>query len=117
MKWGEAVGVLLAWGLWRGTGAARPGAVLARALGSGDETNRTLAGMLLVRGGQPALPLLRGNLQAGFAVPMTLRILGDIGGAEVLREIEPYRGSADAAVSRAADDALRAAAHSAHTQA
>jgi len=117
MKWGEAVGVLLAWGLWRATGAARPGAGLARALGSGDETNRTLAGMLLVRGGQRALPLLRGNLQAGLAVPMTLRVLGDIGGAEVLREIEPYRRSTDVAVSRAAADALRAAAHSAGTTA
>jgi hypothetical protein len=63
------------------------GAVVARALASDDETNRTAAGMLLVKSGERALPLLRENLERGVAVPMTLQVLADIGGpaADALR--------------------------------
>jgi len=109
VKWGEAAGVLLAWGVWRPTGLASAGRVVARALASSDETTRTLSGVLLVRGGARALPLLRTNLQGGVAVPMTLRVLGDVGGAEALHEIEPHLKSTNAAVAHAATDAMRAA--------
>ena len=109
MKWGEAASVFAAYGAWRATGSARAGAVLSAALDSGDETNRTAAGMLLLRGGQKALPLLRANLQRGVAVPMTLRLLGDIGGRAALEMIVPHTHSADPAIARAAHDALAAA--------
>jgi len=84
--------VFAAYGTWRATGVRRAGAVVARALASGDETNRTAAGMLLVKSGERALPLLRENLERGIAVPMTLEVLDDIGGpaAETLRaEFKP----------------------------
>jgi HEAT repeat protein len=106
VKWGESAAVFAAYGVWRGTGSARAGRVLADALSSEDETNRTAAGILLVRAGARSLPLLRANLQRGTAVPLTLRILGDIGGAAAAREIEPYVQSKDPAVARAAADAL-----------
>ena len=109
MKWGEAASVFAAYGAWRATGSARAGVVLSAALGSSDETNRTAAGMLLLRGGEKALPLLRANLQRGTAVPMTLRLLGDIGGHAARATIEPYTQSADPAIARAARDALAAA--------
>jgi hypothetical protein len=87
VKFGESAAVFAAYGTWRATGAQRAGAVVARALASDDETNRTAAGMLLVKSGERALPLLRQNLERGIAVKMTLRVLGDIGGpaAEALR--------------------------------
>ena len=102
MRWGEAAAVFSAFGVWRVTGSARAGAVLARALASPDETNRTAAGMLLVRGGLRTLPLLRENLQQGVAVPLSLRVLGDIGGPEVAALIEPYRHDLDPRVADAA---------------
>jgi len=110
VKWGQAASVFAAYGAWRATGSARAGAVLSAALGSDDETNRTAAGMLLARGGAKALPLLRANLQRGTALPMTLRLLGDIGGAHARELIEPYTHDADASIARAASDALAAAA-------
>lgn len=102
MKWGEAAAIFSAFGAWRLTGSARAGAVLARALASPDETNRTAAGMLLVRGGVRALPLLRENLQQGVAVALSLRVLGDIGGPEATALIEPYQRDRDPQVAAAA---------------
>lgn len=102
MKWGEAASVFSAFGVWRATGSASAGAVLARALASSDETNRTAAGILLVRGGARALPLLRDNLKRGIALPMTLRVLGDIGGPEADALIAPYQDDPDPQVAAAA---------------
>jgi hypothetical protein len=109
VKWGESAAVFGAYGVWRATGSARAGAVLSNALASSDETNRTVAGMLLVRAAARSLPLLRANLQRGVAVPLTLRVLGDIGGPDATAAIEPSTRSADPAIARAAADALNAA--------
>ena len=102
MKWGEAAAVFTAFGVWRATGSARAGAVLARALESSDETNRTAAGILLVRSGARALPLLRENLQRGIAVKLSLRLLGDIGGTDAAALIEPYQRDPDPQIAAAA---------------
>lgn len=102
MKWGEAAAISLAFGAWRLTGSVRAGTVLARALASPDETNRTAAGILLVRGGARALPLLRENLQQGVAVALSLRVLGDIGGPEAAAMIEPYQRDSDPRIAAAA---------------
>jgi hypothetical protein len=106
----ETMALLGAWCLWRPLGWAAPGAVLARTLGSTDETNRTLAGVLLVRGGVHAVPPLQRNLAGGHALAMSLRVLGDVGGTAALNAITPFRQHPDATVARAAADALRAAA-------
>ncbi len=108
MKLGESAAVFSAYGVWRATGSARAGAVVANALASADETNRTAAGVLLVRAAARSLPLLRGNLKRGVAVALSLRLLGDIGAAEAVRDIESFAGSSDPAIARAAADALRA---------
>ncbi len=108
MKLGESAAVFSAYAVWRATGSARAGAVVANALASADETNRTAAGVLLVRASTRSLPLLRGNLKRGVAVALSLRVLGDIGAAEAARDIEPFVGSSDPAIARAAADALRA---------
>ena len=109
MKLGDAATVFAAYGAWRAVGSARAGQALARALASTDETSRTAAGMLLVRAGARSLPLLRDNLRRGTAVPMTLRILGDIGGSEATESIRRYLDDPDPAIARAAGDALQAA--------
>ena len=108
MKLGESAAVFAAYGVWRATGSARAGAVLADALASTDETTRTAAGILLVRAAARSLPLLRGNLERGVAVPLTLRLLGDIGGAAAASAVEPYVRSPDPAIARAAADAMGA---------
>lgn len=108
MKLAESAAVFSAYAVWRATGSARAGAVLANALSSADETNRTAAGVLLVRASTRALPLLRENLKRGVAVALSLRLLGDIGDSEAARDIEPFVGSSDPAVARAAADALKA---------
>lgn len=110
MKLGDAATVFAAWGAWRAIGSARAGRVLAGALASSDETSRGAAGVLLARAGARSLPLLRDNLARGTAVPMTLRVLGDVGGAEATDAIKPHLDAADPAVARAAADALQAAA-------
>ncbi len=109
MKLADAAAVFAAYGAWRATGSARAGAQLARALASDDETSRTVAGTLLARATDRALPLLRANLSQGIAVAMTLRVLADAGGREVVDEIEPYTHNSDPQIARAARDALAAA--------
>ena len=108
MKLGESAAVFSAYAVWRATGSARAGAVVADALDSADETNRTAAGVLLVRAATRSLPLLRVNLKRGVAVALSLRLLGDIGASEAARDVEPFIGSSDAAIARAAADALKA---------
>jgi hypothetical protein len=113
VKWSASANVFAAWSVWRATGSASAGARLAQALAVDDETARTAAGMLLVRAGARALPLLRHNLAHGIAVPMSLRVIGDLAG-EVGREaalalIAPYREHADARIARAALEAAQAA--------
>lgn len=108
MKLAESAAVFSAYAVWRATGSARAGAVLADALASADETNRTAAGVLLVRASTRSLPLLRQNLKRGVAVALSLRLLGDIGDSEAARDIEPFVGSSDPAVARAAADSLKA---------
>lgn len=108
MKLAESAAVFSAYAVWRATGSARAGAVLADALASSDETNRTAAGVLLVRASTRSLPLLRENLKRGVAVALSLRLLGDIGAGEAVRDIEPFVNSSDPAIARAAADALKA---------
>ena len=107
-----------AWSLWRASGSARAGARLAQALASDDETARTAAGMLLVKAGARALPLMRDNLARGIAAPLSLRVIGDlagdVGGEAALSVIAPYREHADARIARAAEDAAQAAEAAAH---
>jgi hypothetical protein len=69
--------------------------------------------MLLVKAGARALPLLRDNLAHGVALPMSLRVIGDLAGSAgvqaVLDAVAPYRNHADARIARAAEDATLAA--------
>ena len=108
MKLAESAGVFAAYGAWRITGLSCAGRTLVGALASPDETNRTVAGILFVRAGERSVPLLREALARGQAVPLALRLLGDIGACELAGEIEEYAKSENPAIARAARDALQA---------
>ncbi|HET7875910.1 MAG TPA: hypothetical protein VFN71_10360 [Methylomirabilota bacterium] len=99
---------LLAQGaLWRATGLKTAGRALISALGSEDEDVRAAAGMLLVKAGKRAVPLLREALLRRENLPMVLSILGDLGDRESREEVARLAGDPDPRVAKAARDALR----------
>src|SRR3970040_624641 len=76
---GSSLKVISAGVAWRTVGAESAGDALLQAFGSGDEQNRTLAGMSIVKGGA------RNNLiekakSEGRLTPPLVRLLADIGG-------------------------------------
>lgn len=93
--------------LWRATRLRAAGRALVRALGSRDEDHRTLAGMLLVKEGQRAEPLLHEAMHRRENLPMVLWVLGSIGDKELEPEIREFSRDRDPSVARAAQDALR----------
>ena len=97
--------------IWRTAGLRPAGRVLCGGLASDDETVRTIAGILLVRAGARSRQLLSDALAAAAppAVPMLLRILGELGDPASDPEIERYTQSSDPEIAQAARDALRAA--------
>jgi hypothetical protein len=106
----QAAKVLAAAAAWNAAGVPAAGRVLARALGSGDETVRTVAGMALVKAGPRSGPLLAATLDRApeAHVPMLLRVLGDLGDPRYRDLLERHATSADPEVAQAARDALRA---------
>ena len=94
--------------LWRTLGVPAAGRRLIRALGSDDETIRTLAGMFLVKAGARSLVLLAEALDTRDNLSLVLTILGDIGEPRSIPMIEGFTQDRDADVARAAQDALKA---------
>lgn len=110
MKWLHTLALFVAYAAWRCLGLRAAGQPLARALANREETTRLVAGMLLVRGGTKALPLLRANLENDLALVTSLGVLGDVGGDQALGLVERYVAHPDAAVAHAAANARAAAA-------
>lgn len=67
---------------WRLTGLPSAGNALVTAATTGDETERTLAGMLLVQAGDRSVPVLTGAILAGRAPVDLVDVLASIGTAE-----------------------------------
>ncbi len=107
MKLAEAAKLFSANYIWRATGALSAGRVLIAGLESSDENNRLIAGMLLVRGGEKAIPLFRESLDKGAPSPLLLRVIGDSGAIEFRDDLARYAESPDPQLARAAADALR----------
>lgn len=93
--------------LWRATGSRVAGRVLVRALGSGDATARTIAGMFLAQGGKRAGPLLREALARREQLPLLLTIIGDVGDRSFEPELRRFAQDPDPQVASAAREALR----------
>jgi hypothetical protein len=95
------------YGLWRSTGLRSAGRALVEALGSPDEDLRTIAGMLLVRGGKRSRPLLEEALRRREHLPMVISVLADLGDPGVQPEIRPYAQDPNPEIADTARQALR----------
>jgi hypothetical protein len=93
--------------LWTATGLRTAGRALIDALGSPDEGVRTVAGMLLVRNGQRAEPLIAEAIARREHLPIVLVIAGDIGASALEPELRRFTGDPAPDVARAAHDGLR----------
>ena len=92
--------------LWTLIGCRSAGRALVRTLGSTDEGKRTVAGMLLVRGGKRAEPLVAEAIRRREHLPIVLLIAGDIGATSLAPELRHLTMDPDPDVARAAHDAL-----------
>lgn len=110
MQLGRALLRLGQGALWRLTRARPLGERLVQGLADGDETARTIAGVMLAKGGSAAVPVLRDALAKRHSVDTVLTLLGSVGDAAAAAQIAPFAADADARVARAARDALAAIA-------
>jgi HEAT repeat protein len=108
VKLGEAAKLFVANAAWRALGLKPAGRVLLDGLSSSDESNRTIAGMFLVQGGDRAVPLLRRELEHPRNLVLVLRIIGDLGAREFVPILRRYATDDDRAIAQAAHDALEA---------
>lgn len=103
----RAAGVFAANALWRATKSKSAGRVLVNALAADDPNIRTIAGMLLVRAGKDAVPLIQEAISRGVNLPQTLVMAGDVGAVTLEPDLQKFVGHPDPAVSQAARDGLR----------
>lgn len=103
----QAIGVFLTAAAWRITGSRWLGGILMRALSAENENVKSIAGILLVRAGRKAEPLLQDALHRRENLPMTLSLLADLGDRMVEKEIQPFSTDRDPKVAEAARQALR----------
>jgi hypothetical protein len=92
--------------LWTIIGCRSAGRALIKTLGSTDEGERTVAGILLVRGGTRAEPLVAEAIRRREHLPIVLLIAADIGASSLEPEIRRLTTDPDPEVARAAHDAL-----------
>ena len=102
MEWLTLAKVVASAAAWRTFGSKSAGRVLINALSSPNENVRIIAGMLLVKGGRRALPLLREALKGRSALVTVITIVGDIGDKSAVGEIEPFLHDRDPQVQKAA---------------
>jgi hypothetical protein len=102
----DSAGVLSAGAAWRITHAPRLGRALVKAVEQGDEDTRTIAGMLLVRGGEHGRRLVAEALQRGSEseeLVTVLQSIGDVAAEEDLRRLasqdRPIAGAARRALA------------------
>src|SRR5205807_10399779 len=98
----KAIGLFLAAVAWRLTGSRRFGALLIRALSAKNENLKNIAGILIVRAGKKAEPLLQDALHRRENLPLTLSLLADLGDRMVDKEIQPLSNDQDHKFAEAA---------------
>lgn len=94
--------------LWRGTGLRTAGRALVHALGSPAEDVRTIAGMLLVQGGERAKPLLEEAMRRRENLPMVLSVLASLEDPGYEPALRTFAQDPDPQVADAAREGLRA---------
>jgi len=100
--------VLLAGLTWRLLGTQRSATVLLQAFTQGDEQNRMLAGMSLVRAGGRSFDLIEREIEQGDAAASLVRLLPDIDDDRSRATLERLAGSGDEALADSARQCLAA---------
>jgi hypothetical protein len=103
----RAAGLFAANSVWRLSGAQSAGRVLMNALDAQDAGVRTIAGILLVRGGKKAVPLIQEAIQREINLPQTLVIAGDLGVKSLEPELKKFVNHPDPNIAKAATNGLR----------
>jgi|SRR5579859_4310994 len=102
-----AFGLFVCAAAWRVTHFAPFGRLIVKALGSENENLCSIAGILLVKAGRLAEPLLEESLHKRENLATVLPILADIGDRGVESEIQGFSRDADPRIAEAARQALR----------
>jgi hypothetical protein len=102
-----AIGLFICAAVWRATRLRFLGRLIVRTLGSRNENLRNIAGILLVRAGRMAEPVMEEALRERENLAMVLTILADIGDKRVESEIQRFSAHEDPRVAEAARQALR----------
>jgi acetylglutamate kinase len=92
---------------WQLVGVPAAGRALVRAAAADREDERTLAGVLLVKGGDRSVPMLAAALRAGSASVGLIEVLASIGSNRARAALAVAAETAAPAVAAAAADALR----------
>src|SRR5215471_15447451 len=103
----RAAGLFAANAVWCATGSQAAGRVLMNALAADDPNVRTIAGMLLVRGGKKSIPLITEAIHRNLNLPQTLVMAGDVGAHSLEPELKSFTTHPDPAVAKAARDGLQ----------
>jgi hypothetical protein len=107
MQLRKTLAVLAEGALWRMTHLRSLGQRLVEALGESDENVRSVAGIMLAKSGEAAIPVLHHALAERRNLPEVLALLGDVGDASVEDELTRFTADRDERIARAAKDALR----------
>ena len=102
------VRVLVAGLTWRLLGTHRSAAVLLDAFTAGDEQNRMLAGLSLVRAGARSFDLIEREIDRGDAGAALVRLLPDIDHTRSRSMLERLAGGGDDEIAAAARQCLAA---------
>jgi HEAT repeat protein len=102
------------WSLWFGLGFTSAGRALVKALGSPDKNIRSIAGMLLVKSGKRAEPLLQEAVNGRENLPMVLTVLGSIGDPAIIPQLRQFTEDQNPDVANAAREALKVVEFAAH---
>jgi HEAT repeat protein len=102
-----ATRLYLCWALWDWLGLASPGRALVKALGSQDKNLQSIAGILLVKSGKRAEPLLQDAVNRRENLPTVLTVLGSIGDLEIAPQLRKFTEDQNPEVARAAQKALK----------
>lgn len=114
MRIGQVLSLFASNLIWRTTGLSPAGRKLVDNLDSTNEEVKVIAGMLLVKAGRQAEPLLLEALQRSQNVPTVLTILGDIGDWRYLPQLHKFSQDPSPEVAQAAQAALMVLAGQLH---
>jgi len=103
----RAVRLMALSALWRATGWRAAGRPLVAALDSPDEDIRAMAGILLVRGGERAEPLLDEALNQREHLPMVVSVLASLDDRRYESKLRTLAQDPDPRVADAAREGLR----------